>query len=329
MVQHREIVPEVRPHQPLTPGPLSLAPEPSEFFREAAGGAGVEIIPLGPETTGLVWLSEKRSDELQAILQSHPGIRWVQLPWAGVDAFASVLAYLAGIPADIRPVVTSAKGAYSEPVAEHALALLLACLRELPRKAREAKWQENRSGLSLYGRHIVILGAGGVARAFMELVAPLRPEITVVRRGKDPVPGAAKTITPDALHTALATADAVVIAAAATTGTRHIIGERELAVLPDHAVLVNVARGSLVDVDAVADALEAGTLWGAGLDVMDPEPFPDGHRIWALTRAVITSHSADTPEMTRPLLAARIRANAQAYAAGTPLVGVVDVELGY
>ena len=329
MVQHREIVPEVRPHRVLTPGPLSLAPDPSEFFLSAAAGTGVDIVPLGPDTTGLVWLSEKGADELQAILESHPSIRWVQLPWAGVDAFASVLLSLAALPEDARPVVTSAKGAYSEPVAEHALALLLACLRELPRKAREARWQEHRSGLSLFGRHIVILGAGGVARALMELVAPFRPQITIVRRGTVRVPGAGETITPDALHTALPAADAVVIAAAATTDTRHIIGERELALMPDHAVLVNIARGSLVDIDAVVGALAAGTLWGAGLDVMDPEPFPDDHPIWEHNRAVITSHSADTPEMTRPLLAARIRANAEAYAAGEPLVGVVDVEAGY
>ena len=72
MVQHREIVPEVRPHRVLTPGPLSLAPDPSEFFLSAAAGTGVDIVPLGPDTTGLVWLSEQRADELQAILESHP-----------------------------------------------------------------------------------------------------------------------------------------------------------------------------------------------------------------------------------------------------------------
>ena len=99
--------------------------------------------------------------------------------------------------------------------------------------------------------------------------------------------------------------------------------------MPDHAVLVNVARGSLVDAEALVDAVDAGTLWGAGLDVMDPEPFPDDHRIWDRHRIVITSHSADTPEMTRPLLAARIASNTHAFATGTPMVGVVDVEAGY
>lgn len=329
MSQHREIVPDVRPHRALMGGPISLAPEATDFFLSAAAGDGVEIIPLGPNTTGLIWLSEKRADELHEILRQYPGIQWLQLPWAGVDAFASVLTTLAQIPEATRPVVTSAKGAYSEPVAEHALALLLATLRELPRKAREARWQEHRTGLSLFGAHIVVLGAGGVARTFLELVAPFRPRVTVIRRGSGAVDGADQTLTPDRLLEALADADAVVVAAAATDSTRHIIGATELAALPDHAVLVNVARGSLVDADAVVAAIEANTLWGAGLDVMEPEPFPDDHPIWHCNGVVITSHSADTPEMTRPLLAARIRANSLAYAAGTPMIGVVDVEDGY
>ncbi|MDC0991750.1 NAD(P)-dependent oxidoreductase [Pontimonas sp.] len=329
MGQHRERVPEVRSHRELAGGPISLAPEVTDFFLEAAAGEGVTIVPLGSATRGLVWLSEKRAEELQEILDTHPHISWLQLPWAGVDAFAPVLQRIAALPGEQRPVVTSAKGAYSEPVAEHALALVLASLRELPRKAREARWQSERSGLSLFGARVVVFGAGGVAQSFIELLPPYRAHITVIRRSSAPVPGAELTVTPDAAEDVLSSADVVVVAAAATDETRHIISARELALMPDHAVLVNVARGSLVDAEALVDAVDAGTLWGAGLDVMDPEPFPDDHRIWDRHRIVITSHSADTPEMTRPLLAARIASNTQAFAAGTPMVGVVDVEAGY
>lgn len=328
-MQHRERVPEVRPHRMLSGGPISLAPEVTDFFVDAATGKNVDIIPLGPETRGLVWLSEKRADELQAILDAHPQISWLQLPWAGVDAFAEVLARIAAMPEDKRPVVTSAKGAYSEPVGEHALALALATLRELPRKAREAHWQSERSGYSLFGAHVVVFGAGGVAQSFIELLAPFRVRVTVVRRSSDAVSSVWRTVTPEAADDALATADVVVIAAAATQQTRHLISARELALMPDHAVLVNVARGSLVDAEAVVEAVDAGTLWGAGLDVMDPEPFPDDHPIWGRDRIVITSHSADTPEMTRPLLAARIATNTQAFVTGEPMIGVVDVEAGY
>lgn len=329
MNQHRDSPPPQVPHRSLEAGGISLAPTASELFATAVETAGGTLVELGPETRGLVWLSEKNAEELLEILETYPDICWVQLPWAGVDAFASVLATLAAKPEHARPVVTSAKGAYSEPVAEHALALLLGCMRELPRKAREAIWQPERTGLSLFERHIVLIGAGGVGQAFMDVVAPLRPRITVVRRNAEPVVGASATITPDQLLDVLPSADTVVVAAAATTKTRHLLGAKELAALPPHAVVVNIARGSLVDADAIVDAVREGRLFGAGLDVMDPEPFPNDHPIWQEPTVVITSHSADTPPMTEPLLAGRVESNTRAFIAGETLFGVVDVEAGY
>ena len=329
MEQHRDSPPPQTPHRALVPGGISLAPSALDLFADAVTTGGGQIVPLGPGTQGLVWLSEKNAEELMVILGENPQIDWVQLPWAGVDAFASVLSALAQQPEETRPVVTSAKGAYSEPVAEHALALLLACLREIPSKARDARWQQERTGLSLFGRHIVVIGAGGVSRAFLDIVQPLRPTITVVRRQGGDVPGATSTITPDQLASVLPFADAIVVAAAATESTRHLIGAPELALVPPHAVLVNIARGSLVDVDAVVSAIREGALFGAGLDVMDPEPFPDDHPVWGEPRIVITSHSADTPEMTQPLLAGRVRANVAAFVQGQTLFGVVNPEAGY
>jgi phosphoglycerate dehydrogenase-like enzyme len=306
-----------------------MEPFTTDMFRDAVATGGGTLQPLDESTKGLLWVSPSGADALQDILDRYPGIEWIQLPWAGVDAFAPVLASIARQPGSQRPVVTSAKGAYSEPVAEHALALLLGTMRELPRKARDAHWQTERTGISLFGRHIVLLGAGGVARAFLDLVAPFRPQVTVVRRSPGAVPGATRTVTADQLHDVLPEADAVVVAAAATHRTAQVIGAKELRLMPDHAVVVNIARGSLVDADAVLEAVSAGRIFGAGLDVMDPEPFPDDHPIWAEKRIVITSHSADTPPMTAPLLARRISTNVAAYGAGKPLVGVVDVEAGY
>ena len=328
-LQHHDWMGESLSHPPLLPGPVALEPFRSDLFVDAVASGGGALQPLDHTTKGLLWVSPSGAEELQGILDTHPGIDWIQLPWAGVDAFASVLEHIAAMPRSQRPVVPSAKGAYSEPVAEHALALLLGCMRELPRKAREAHWQDERTGISLFGRNIVLLGAGGVARAFIDVVAPFRPHITVVRRGAENVPGAQRTVSSEHLHSVLADADAVVVAAAATSQTAHVIGRAELDVMPDHAVLVNIARGSLVDADAVVDAVAAGTLFGAGLDVMDPEPFPNDHAIWQEHKIVISSHSADTPPMTAPLLARRISANVAAFMASRPLLGVVDVEAGY
>ena len=328
-IQHEEWSGDSRTHPTLLGGPVSMEPFTTEMFVDAVVQGGGSLQPLDETTRGLLWVSPSGAEALQQILDRYPGIEWIQLPWACVDAFAPVLAGIAARSQDNRPVVTSAKGAYSEPVAEHALALLLGTMRELPRKARDAHWQAERTGLSLFGRHIVLLGAGGVARAFLDLVAPFRPRVTVVRRSDGEVPGATATVSPERLLEVLPDADAVVVAAAATRETAHVIGERELALMPAHAVLVNIARGSLVDADAVLDAVATGSLFGAGLDVMDPEPFPNDHPIWREKRIVITSHSADTPPMTVPLLARRISANVASYVGGNPLVGVVDVEAGY
>ncbi|MEY4319678.1 MAG: hypothetical protein RL378_782, partial [Actinomycetota bacterium] len=201
--------------------------------------------------------------------------------------------------------------------------------RELPSKSRDAVWQKERTGLSLYGNHVVVLGAGGITTELIRLLEPFRVTTTVVRRTHEPLLGATHTVTAQELHSVLPSADVVILAAAATPETHHVIGSTELALLPRHAVLVNVARGSLLDHDALVDALNADELWGAALDVTDPEPLPADHPLWQISRCVITSHSADTPLMTAHLLGTRIERNVAAYLARTPFIGIVDTRAGY
>jgi len=126
-------------------------------------------------------------------------------------------------------------------------------------------------------------------------------------------------------------ADVVVVAAAMTSGTAKLLGERQFALLPDTARIVNIARGGLIDTDALVAALRSGAIAGAALDVTDPEPLPDGHPLWDEPGALITPHQADTPDMVAPLLAERVGANVEAFlrADGTGFVGVVDPEAGY
>jgi phosphoglycerate dehydrogenase-like enzyme len=298
----------------------------SPQFVDAVREGGGTVEPLSDSTRGLVWLSEKRADELIAILATHPAIEWVQLPWAGVDGFRDLFESIDHLNA---PVFTSAKGSYSEPVAEHALALTLALQREIPSKSRDAHWQSNRTGLSLYGNHVVIIGAGGIATELVRLMEPFRVTTTVVRRTAEPFAGANRTVPFTELFDVLPGADVVVLAAAATPDTHHILGREALAALPTHAVIVNIARGPLLDHDALLDSLRADSIWGAALDVTEPEPLPDDHPLWSELRCVITSHSADTPLMTAHLLGTRIERNVRAFLAGTEFVGVVDTRAGY
>ena len=326
--QHRDPVsglgrvPTNRPE----PGEIAMLPWASEFFARAVAAGGGVMSELGPQTRGLVWLSEKRAEELTEVLDAHPAIGWVQLPWAGVDGFADVLARFAD---GSGPLFTSAKGAYAEPVAEHAVALVQAVLRDFAPKARAAAWAPVRTGLSLYGRHVVIVGAGGIATELIRLLQPYRARITVVRRTVGSLAGADRTITTDALHDVLPTADVLILAAAATHATHALIGARELALLPSTAALINIARGALIDQDALAEALHQQRLLGAGLDVTSPEPLDDAHALWREPRCIITSHSADTPEMTAPLLARRITANVRALVGDSRFIGIIDPAAGY
>jgi phosphoglycerate dehydrogenase-like enzyme len=185
------------------------------------------------------------------------------------------------------------------------------------------------AGTSLYDQPVTILGGGGITASLLGLLAPLRVTATVVRQHPDPVPGAARTVGQADLHEALAGAQVVFLALALTPSTEHIIGAPELAAMRPDAWLVNVARGGHVDTDALVAALTAGTIGGAALDVTDPEPLPDGHPLWDQERCIITPHTADTTEMIRPLLARRIRDNVARFAAGEPLLGLVDPALGY
>lgn len=313
-------------------GPIAVMPEQDDnsavggaFFREAVVAAGGNLQILGPETRGLIWLSYKKSAELGEVLSANPQLTWVQLPWAGVDAYAQVLAEAA------RPglVFTSAKGCYAQPVAEHAFGMILALLRLFPRRIRATSWDAEPKGISLFHKNVVIIGAGGIARELIRLLEPFNTNITVVRRSAGQVPGASSTVTTDRLDKVLPTADVVVIAAALTGETKHLIGSEELAMMKNTAVLVNIARGPLVDPDALVVALNSELIYGAAMDVTEPEPLPDGHPLWSATNVLITPHMADTPEMTAPLLAERISHNVAAFVAGEQFIGVVDTEAGY
>lgn len=293
-------------------------------YADVIRAAGGEVVPLGDATRGVVCLDNRQVTGLVAALTAHPDISWVQLPFAGIDAFAAQLRPFA----DRGVVFTSAKGAYAEPVAEHALALTLASLRLLPMRARAESWGP-KGGRTLFGADVVVVGAGGIALSFLDLVRPFRCRTTVVRRSAAPVEGADRTVTDDRLGEVLADADVVVLAAAATDATRGLIGADELRAMRSTAVLVNVARGALVDTDALVDALDAGELWGAGLDVTEPEPLPAGHPLYSNERSVVTPHTADTPEMVGPLLQERIAVNVRAFLDGGAFTGLADPRLGY
>jgi phosphoglycerate dehydrogenase-like enzyme len=306
----------------VTPPRVAIGPERQKFAEKAVRDGGGEPGGVDSRADALVWLNPSDIDGLRAALKTASSARWVQLPFAGVERVAA-----AGI-LDPGRTWTSAKGAYAEPVAEHALMLALAGLRLMRQRITARSWGEP-AGISLYDQPVTVLGGGGIAATLLNLLAPLRVTATVVRHRPDPLPGAVRTLEVSRLPEALGDAQVVFLALALTPSTERIIGAAELAAMRPDAWLVNVARGGHVDTDALVAALREGVIGGAALDVTEPEPLPDGHPLWELERCIITPHTADTPEMIEPLLARRIRDNVERFGAGQPLIGVVDPAAGY
>ncbi|GAA1116251.1 D-isomer specific 2-hydroxyacid dehydrogenase family protein [Citricoccus alkalitolerans] len=296
---------------------------------QAATDVGGSVVPSDADApygdgsaTALVMVYPVPVEDVEAILAANPSLGWIQLPFAGIERYVPLIRQRTDIQ------WTSAKGVYAPPVAEHALALTLALLRDLPERVRATGWAPG-SGTTLNGLNCVVVGGGGIAREYLRLLKTWDTTVTMVRRTGDEVPGADRTVTQERLDEVLPDADVVMIAAAATDETRGMIGAQQLELMDPTAILINIARGTLVDTDALVAALASGSIRGAGLDVTDPEPLPDGHPLWAEPRCLITPHTADTPQMCIPLINARSERNLAARAEGSALEGRVDADAGY
>jgi len=301
---------------------IALAPDGTRaWLGEAVEQGGATIVDAG-EASGLVWSEPDDPAALGALLDAHPGIEWVQLPWAGIEPYVDV------VRRHRERTWACAKGVYAEPVAEHALALALAGLRQVGPYARAASWSRGR-GVNLLGAKAVVLGGGGITESLLRLLGPFGCDVTVVRRHPRAMTGATRVVGEDELDDALTDAMLVVLALALTPATRGIIDRRRLELLAPEAWVVNVARGPHVVTDDLVAVLAERRIGGAALDVTDPEPLPDGHPLWSEPRCIITPHTANTMEMAVPLLRERVRENVRRRIAGEPLLGLVDPQAGY
>jgi phosphoglycerate dehydrogenase-like enzyme len=300
---------------------VAIGPGHDALAEGAVRAAGA--VPVGSDSAAdaLVWLAPRDTAGLRDALAATAA-RWVQLSSAGIEKTTA-----AGL-LDPDRVWTSAKGVFADEVAEHALALALAGLRQLPARIAATSWGAP-GGDSLFDEPVTILGAGGVTASLLRLLAPFRVSATVMRRSREPMLGAARTVPRSDLAAVLPDAKVVFLALALTPETERIIGAAQLAAMRPDAWLVNVARGRHVDTDALVAALAAGSIGGAALDVTDPEPLPDGHPLWAEQRCIITPHTADPADLADPEFARRITDNVTRFAAGRPLLGVVDPAAGY
>jgi D-3-phosphoglycerate dehydrogenase len=303
---------------------IAVAPFADDgIIHAVAEGGGITAGP--EEADGLIWTDAGDPHALGRLLESSPA-RWVQLPFAGIERFVH-----AGVVRGDR-TWTCAKGAYGPATAEHALALMLTAARQIHSYVRLRSWVEPGPGSPerrLAGSSVVVFGAGGIGRALIEMLAPLGAGVVAVNRSGSPVPGARRTVPMGALDDVIGDADWVVITAPLTEETKGLFDRRLLLKMSSDAWLVNVARGGIVDTDALVKALREGTIAGAALDVTDPEPLPDGHPMWTMDNAIVTPHVANTWDMALPELRALVRRNVAHFGAGEALDGLVDPNLGY
>ncbi|MGQ0432367.1 MAG: D-isomer specific 2-hydroxyacid dehydrogenase family protein [Microthrixaceae bacterium] len=310
----------------MTPSPtidaIAVEPRSARSWLDDAVTAGGGHVVDPPSADGLVWTHHADPGGLEVLLDAHPQLRWVQLPWAGIEPYVDIVAR------HPERTWTCGKGVYAEPVAEHALALALGGMRQIPSFARATEWGR-AAGMNLLGARVVVLGGGGITESLLRLLFPFRCHVTVVRRTPASMQGADAVVGMDGLDDALSGAELVVLALALTPETTGVLDRRRLELMASTGWVVNVARGAhIVTADLVA-VLAEGRIGGAALDVTHPEPLPPGHPLWTEPRCIITPHTANTPEMAFPLLTERVTENVRRRIAGEALLGPVDPTAGY
>jgi phosphoglycerate dehydrogenase-like enzyme len=242
------------------------------------------------------------------------GLRVVQLQSAGYDGVAERL------PAGVT--LCNATGVHDDATAEHAVGLVLASLRGIPEAVRQhGHWRSLAGRRSLADSRVLVLGYGSIGRALAERLLSMKARVTAVatRERDDELVGRVRAIAD--LPGLLPEQDVVVVLVPLTDATRGLVGDEALGLLPDGALVVNVARGPVVDTDAVLR--HAGRLRFA-LDVTDPEPLPDGHPLWDAPDVLITPHIAGGTTAMLPRMAALVRDQLRRMVAGQDLVNVVS-----
>ncbi|MDW3217318.1 MAG: NAD(P)-dependent oxidoreductase [Acidimicrobiales bacterium] len=291
---------------------------------------GIRITTLGPD--------EPVPDELRAeALYTHTwgggnvpelltrGVRWVQVMGVGVDRF----------PLDILgedQTLACARGATAIPIGEFAIAAMISHAKAMPQvwidDVPETGWFSDQRISGLYGKTVVILGVGGIGSHVARLALAFGMRVIGVRRRDLPSPVDGMEVATD-LAAVIGEADHLVIAAPATDDSHHMVNAELLAAATPGLHIVNVARGSLIDQDALRAALDHGTVACASLDTVDPEPLPAGHWLFTHPGVRLSPHVSWVGPGARTAMFDAFVDNYHRFRAGEPLAGVVDLQLGY
>lgn len=264
-----------------------------------------------------------------SLLHGSQRLKWLQCNSAGTEPFLQ--------PGVLHPdtLLTNATGAYGLAISEHMLGMLLELFKKLHlyRDAQHLhQWKSLGRVRSIEGSTVLVLGMGDIGGEFARKVKALGATVIGVRRTDTRKPDYVDELyLTEELDRLLPRADVVAVALPGNGETAGMLNRKRMESMKEGAVLLNVGRGVIVDTEALCDALESGHLGGAGLDVTDPEPLPENHRLWNFPNAVITPHISGfyhLPETLERIV--RISAeNLEAYRSGKPLRNQVDFSTGY
>ena len=265
------------------------------------------------------------------MLTAAPNLRWIQVTSAGVEGYLIPELGERGI------ALTNFSGINAPPIADHVLAMLLAFARGLkPLLARqyEHAWPEADDTLVTFepaGQTIGIVGLGDIGEELATRASGLGMRVLGLQRHppEQPPPGVERVLASEELPSLLAEADHVVLCLPLTDATAGIIGREELRQMRRTAYLYNVGRGGLIDQEALIAALRAGTIAGAGLDVVDPEPLPPDSPLWDLPNVIVTGHTAAVSPRNSERGIDLLIDNVRRFLAGDSLRNEVDTRAGY
>jgi phosphoglycerate dehydrogenase-like enzyme len=248
-------------------------------------------------------------------------VRWVQLASVGIDYYPDWLFD--------GPVVTSARGTASIAIAEYVLAAIFTAAKRVPEiwLGQASDWRRIQLGL-VDGTTLGLYGFGSIGQALAQRALALGIKVVALRRSDAPfeVPGVERV---DTLEQLVARSDHLVLAAPSTPDTHHAINRATLAHAKPNLHLINIARGNLVDHQALLDAVDEGRIALATLDVTDPEPLPAGHAFYGHPRVRLSPHISPSTDQIVPALIDKFVLNLDRFRSGQPLTDVVDTARGY
>jgi len=281
---------------------------------------------LSPAAHAEVAFCGTSSDRMKRLIAAARDLRWFHTPSAGVDRFLDVPEFREG-----KIILTNNSGSYDIQIAEHVMAFIFAAAKRLPwyrDQQHRAAW-EDQEHHELRGETVVVYGAGSIGGEVVRLASALGMRVVALRRSGGPVPGATRVATPDALAEVAREADYLVVAAPLTPSTRGAVSREVIARLKPSAWVINIARGPIIDEEALIDALAAERIGGAALDTFAKEPLPPDSPLWKLPNVMITPHTSNSSPNVRARTLALFVENVRRYKAGEPLLNVVNIAAGY